>query len=166
MECNLLAPFICSAVWEPLENGFLLDKERKETYNNDNQALVRFKCFAVFIANPLRIGVFVVIAVAKLIFQLFIVVFQTTRDSLNQWAKNMKSLFFSPGLTLFYGMIVQGGAFLGIIDPFRGRKVVALTEIKWGLLDSFLGDSATLAPCFKPRSINNLEGAGPWALQF
>ena len=166
MECNLLPSYICRATWENLEKGFLLDKERNEVYTNDSQMLVRFKCFGVCIANPLRMISFIVMAMAKLIFQLMIVSFQKTKEASPLRMENIKNLFFSPGLTLFYGLLIQGGAFMGLMDPFRGRKIIALTEMKWSFLDHFLGDLATMAPCFQPRANTSFVKGNPWLQQF
>lgn len=171
MKCNLLPPLLCTSHWQALEGGIILDERRNETYNSDSKELISFKCTGVFIANPLRVTVLVIAAFAKAFFLLFTPLFKALsiyikgiekglslkeiRADLGQafssWTLEMKQALFSPVFTLFYGPLIQVGALIGILDPLKGRKMIALLETKWGELDLLLEESTTLAPCFKPR---------------
>jgi hypothetical protein len=85
-------------------------------------------------------GVFVIAALAKALFDLC-------------FGKCARIALLSPLYTIFYGSLIQGAAVMGLIDPFRARKVIAQAEIAWSQHDCFLGESTTLAPCFRPKEV-------------
>lgn len=171
MKCNLLPPLLCTSNWHALEGGIILDEKRNETYNSDSKELISFKCTGVFIANPLRVIALAVAALAKTLFLLLSPLFITlgicikgmgkglsfkdirsnAQQTFSSWSFEIKQALCSPLFTLFYGSLIQMAALIGILTPLRGRKMIALLETKWGELDLLLGESTTLAPCFKPR---------------
>lgn len=177
MKCNLLSPSICHANWMMLEGQVLLDQERMEKYSNDSRLLVRVKCLGVFVANPLRVVICLIVSLAKTLFLLLEPLFKITfligqgyvqkkkkkeieqqiKEEYAFWPASFKEALQSPLWSLFYGSVVQIASAWGVVDPFRGRKVVAHAEMKWAFFDHFLGESVTLAPCFKPRAYQNLD---------
>lgn len=170
--CHLIPQGFCRADFERLEGGLVLDKGREETYNRDSLGTVRGKCVGIFLANIFRTLVFTIAAIAKAIFLLLSPLFkplylmlkglikkqswQQIRAEIaadfKQWPDEMKAACSSVGFTLFYGTIVQGGSFLGLFDPLRGRKIVGLAEREWSVQDQLYKGAVQMAPCFQARN--------------
>lgn len=180
MKCNLCSRSVWSANWGQINNRLLFDRDRLETYKDDSSLTVRIKCGGIFLANPLRLICYIITALAKSLLLFVAAVFKTLsilaeavvyeftkadlmrryREEFASWPAPLHASLLSPWLTIYYGTFVEIGAFIGLFDPFRGRKIVAQVEKEWSGYDYLLAKKVIMAPCFQPRAVRGVNPEG------
>ena len=178
--CHVIPKGFCHAHFETLDRGFLLDNDLKETYNAEGRGIVRGKSVALVFGNLLRVIAFSIVAIAKTVFlflgplfkPLFFVFrglvrcrgWETIRKDIEEdfkkWPEAVKASVYSLGYTLFYGSLAEGGALVGVFDPYRGRKILGKAELCWSEKDRLFKQNVIMAPCFQARALHEASEEG------